>query len=132
MHETDENKNKGNLRMQNVTGNEFLAAPMSEESPTSLYPHVHILNNRMPVSSNISESLRIDPSVFHSSGNAPPSSIVSTHGNAPSTSSTFMNNRNNENTPHISNNGNVPNSNGNAPVPPPYIFVILEKINSKK
>ena len=40
LYETDENKNNGNLRLQNVTGNETLAAPMNEENPTSLYPHV--------------------------------------------------------------------------------------------
>ena len=35
MYETDENKNNGNIRMQNVTGKETLAAPMYEENPTS-------------------------------------------------------------------------------------------------
>ena len=52
-YETDGNKNIGNLRMQNVTGNETLAAPMYEEYPTSLYPHVHIVNNLILISSNI-------------------------------------------------------------------------------
>ena len=32
MYETDESKSNGNLRMQNVTGNESLAAPMYGES----------------------------------------------------------------------------------------------------
>ena len=32
MYGTDENKSIGNLRMQNVTGNETLAAPMYEEN----------------------------------------------------------------------------------------------------
>ena len=72
-------KNNGNLRMQNVTGNETLAAPMCEENPTSLYPHVYNVNNPIPISSNISESPGNDPNVFHSSGNAPLISIVSTH-----------------------------------------------------
>ena len=116
MYETDENKNNGNIRMQNVTGNETLAAPMYEENPTSLYPHVHIVNNRVPISSNITESQGNDPNVFHSSGNAPSNSFVSTHGNAPSTSSAFWNNSIDGN---ASNNGNAPNSNGNALLPPP-------------
>ena len=89
MYETDENKNNGNLRMQNITGNETLAAPMYEENPTSLYPHVHVVNNPIPISSNIPESQGNDPNVFHSSGNAPLNSIISTHGNAPSTSNVF-------------------------------------------
>ena len=75
--------------MQNVTGNETLAAPMYEENTTSLYPHVHIVINQIPVSSNITESQGNDPNVFHSPGNAPLNSIVITHGNAPSTSSVF-------------------------------------------
>ena len=90
MYETDENKNNGNIRMQNVTGNETLAAPMYEENPILLYPHVHIVNNPIPISSIITESQGNDPNVFHSSGNAPMNSIVSTHGNAPSTSSFFF------------------------------------------
>ena len=92
MYETDEDKNNGNLRMQNVTGNETLASPMDEENPTSLYPHVHIVNNPIPINSNITESQGNDPNVFHSSGNFPLNSIVSTHGNALSTSSAFWNN----------------------------------------
>ena len=78
MYETDEKKNNGNLRMQKVTGNETLAAPMYEENPTSLYPHVYSVNNPMPISSNITESQGNDPNVFHSSGNARLNSIVST------------------------------------------------------
>ena len=54
MYETDENENNGNLRMQNVTGNDTLAAPMYDENPTSLYSHVHIVNNPIPITSNIS------------------------------------------------------------------------------
>ena len=72
-------QNIGNLRMQNVTGNETLAAPMYEEKSISLYPHVHIVNNPIPISSNITESQGIDPNVFHSSGNAP---NTSNNGNA--------------------------------------------------
>ena len=119
MYEIDENKNNGNIRMQNVTGNETLAAPMYEENPTSLYPHVHIVNIPMPISSNITESQGKDPNVFHSSGYSPANSIVSPHGNAPSTSSAFWNSSSDGNAPNTSNNGNAPNSNGNAPLTPP-------------
>ena len=118
-HETDENKNDGMVRMQNVTGYETLAAPMYEENPTSLYPHVHIVNNPILISSNITEPQGNDPNVFHSSGNAPLNSIVSAHGNAPSTSSVFWNNIIDGNAPNTSNNGNAPNNNGNAPLHPP-------------
>ena len=119
IYETDENKNHGNLCMQNVTGNETLAAPMYEEIPTSLYPHVHIVNNPIPISSNITESQGNDPNVFRSSGNAPLNSTVSTHGNAPITSSAFWNNSIDGNAPNSSNKGNAPNSSGIAPLPPP-------------
>ena len=71
MYQTIENKNNGNLRMQNVTGNVTLAAPMKKNS-TSLYPHAHIANNPMPISSSITESLGNDPSVFCFSGITPP------------------------------------------------------------
>ena len=50
MYETDEKKNNGNLRMQNITGNETLAAPMFEENPTALYPHT--VNSRYCEQSN--------------------------------------------------------------------------------
>ena len=70
MYETDENNDNGNIRMQNFTGNETLAAPMHEENPTSLYPHVHIVNNPIPISSTKTEPQENDPNVFHSSGNA--------------------------------------------------------------
>ena len=110
MYETNENKNNGNLRMQNVTGIETLAAAMYEEDPTSLYPHVHTVNNPIPISSNITESQGNDANVFHSSGNAPLNSIVNIHGNAPSTSSAFWNNSIDKNAPNSSNNGNAPNS----------------------
>ena len=119
MYETDENKNIGTIRTQNVTGNEILAVPIYEENPTFLYPHVHIVNDPLPISSSITESLGNDPNVFHSSGNAPLNSIVSTHGNAPSTSSAFWNNSIDGNFPNTSNNGKAPNNNGNAPLPPP-------------
>ena len=117
MYETDENKNNGNLRMQNVTGNETIGAPKYEENPTSLYPQEHIVNNPFPISSNTPESQGKDPNVFHSSGNAPLNSLVRTHRIAPSTSSTFWKTSINGNEPNTSNNGNVPNSNGNAALP---------------
>ena len=85
MYETEKSKNNCNLCMQNVTDNETLAGPMYEERPTSLYPHVHIVNNPIPISSSITELQGNDPNVFHSSGNAPLNSIVSTHGNASKT-----------------------------------------------
>ena len=56
MYDTDENKINRKIRMQNVTGNETLAAPMYQGNPTLLYPHVHIVNNPNPISSNITES----------------------------------------------------------------------------
>ena len=118
MYETDENKNNGNIRMQNVTGNETLAAPMYEENPTLLYPHVHIVNIPFPISSNITESQGNAPNVFHSSGIAPLNSIIITQGNAPSTSSAFWNNSIDRNALNTSNNGNAPNNNGNAPLHP--------------
>ena len=49
LYETDENKSKSNLSVQNVKGNEILAAPMYVENPTSLYPHVHIVSNPLPI-----------------------------------------------------------------------------------
>ena len=102
MYETDENKNNGNLHMQNVTGNENLAAPIHEEKPTSLYPHVHIVNNPIPISTNMTECQTNHPNVSLSSGNAPLISIVNTHGNDFSTSSTFWNNSIDGNAPNTS------------------------------
>ena len=119
LYGNDENKKSGFLRMQNVTGNETLAAPMYGENSTSLYPHVDIVNNPIPISSSITESQGTDHNVFHSSGNAPLNSIVSAHGNAPSTASTFLNNSFNGNASNTYNIGKVPNSNGNAPLPQP-------------
>ena len=81
----------------------------------------------MPISSNITESLGNDPSVFHSCGVFPLNSTVSTHGNDPSISNTFvrnifngnalststncLNNSVNGKAPNSSNNENVLNSN---------------------
>ena len=56
MYETNENKNNGTLRMQNVTGNEALTAPIYEENPTPMYLHVYIVNNPIPISSTTTES----------------------------------------------------------------------------
>ena len=80
------------LRMQNVTDNETLAAPMYDKHLSSLYPNVNIVNNPIPISSNITESQGTDTNVFHSWGNAPLNSMGSTHRNAPSTASAFWNN----------------------------------------
>ena len=96
---------------------------MYEENPTSFYPHVHIVNNPILISSNITESQGNDPNVFHSFGNAPLNSIVSTHGNALSTSCAFWKNSLDENAPNTSNNGNAPNNNGNPPLPPPGVLL---------
>ena len=126
-YETVENINHGNLRTQNVTGNEILAAPMYKENPISMYPHVHVVNNPIPISSNITESQGKYPNVFHSSGNAPPNSIVSTHGNVPRASSSFLNNSINGNAPNTPNKGNAPNCNGNAPLSHLQFFVFLLK-----
>ena len=127
MYKSDENKNNGNLRMQNVTGNETLAPPMYEKTPTLLYPHVYIVKNLIPISSNITESHGNNPNVLHSSRNSPLSSIVSTHGNAPSTSSDFWNN---------SIDGNAPNSSIRTVMEmlqyPHLKFLTLQKRNSKK
>ena len=51
MYETDENKDNGDPRMQNVTADETLAALMHEENPISLSPYIHIVNNPVPVNS---------------------------------------------------------------------------------
>ena len=89
------------------------------------------MDNPIPISSNITESQGNDPNVFHSSENAPLNSIVSTHGNAPSTSSAFRTNSIDGNAPNTSNNGNAPNNNGNAPLPHLKFFVTLPKRNSE-
>ena len=125
-------KTNGNLRVQNAIGNETLAAPMYEENPNHLYPQVHILNNSMWISSNLSESLGNNPNVVYPLWNVPPNFDDSAHGNAPSTSSTFLNNSIIGNAPNTSNNGNAPNINGNAPLPPPWIFVVLQKNHKLK
>ena len=85
--------------------------------PLRVGQNVLLENRNVPF--ELTESQGIDPNVFPSSGNAPLYSIVSTHGNAPSTSSAFWNNSIDGNAPNTSNNGNAPNNNGNAPLPPP-------------
>ena len=119
--------------MQNAIGNETLAAPMYEENPNQLYPQVHIVNNPTPICSNLSEPLRNDPNVVYPLGNVPPNFDASTHGNAPSPSSTFLNNSINGIAPNTSNKGNAPNNNGNVPLPHLHLFfIILQKRNSEK
>ena len=119
MYETDENKNNSNLRMQNATGNEAVAAPRYEEKPNQSYPQVHIVNNRMLISSNLSHFPENDPNVVYPLGNIPPNFNASTHGNAPSTSGSFLSNSINGKGPNNSNDGNSPNTNGNIPLLPP-------------
>ena len=70
-YKNDENKNNGNLRMQNVTCNENSLATMHEENPTSLYALVHLVNSPISIRSNITESLGNDSTVFFSSGFIP-------------------------------------------------------------
>ena len=90
MYKTDENKNNGELRMLNAIGNETLEAPMYEENPNEMYPRVHIVNNPMPISSNLCEPLRNDPNVVYPLDKIPPELNASANGNSPSTSSTFF------------------------------------------
>ena len=92
---------------------------MYEKNPTSFYPHVHLVNNPIPISSNITESQGHDPNVFHTSGKTPLKSIVSTHGNAHSIPNNFVKKSINGNAPNTTFNGNASNSKGNAPLPPP-------------
>ena len=117
-YETDENKNNANLRMLNAIGNETLAALMYEENLNQLHPKVRIVNNSMPISSNLSEPLGNDPNVVYPLGSVRPVFIASTHGNAPSTSSSALKNSFNGNAINTSINGSALNSNGNAPLPP--------------
>ena len=62
-------------------------------------------------------------------GNVPLNLNASTHGNAPSSSSNFLNNKINGNaTNATNNNGIAPNANGNAPLTHfNMFFVILQK-----
>ena len=124
LYKTDENKINGNLPTQNAIGNETLAAPLYEENPNQLYSQVYILNHPMPISSNLPEPLGNDPKVVYPLGIIPPNFIASTHGNALGTSSTFLNNSFNGNSPKTSVNEKALNNIGNAPVPP-YQTVFL-------
>ena len=92
---------------------------MYEENPNQLYPQVHIVNNPMPIGSNISDRLGNDVNVVYPSGNVPPNFNASTHGNAFSSSSTFLKDSFNGNAPKTSDNGIAPKNHGNAPLPPP-------------
>ena len=123
--------------MQNVSVIETLAAPMYKKNPISLYLHLHIVNNPIPISSNITESQGNDPNVFHSSANASQNSIVGALGKTPSTSIPFLNISFNGKAPNTSNNGNVSSSNRRTPLPPPHIscdFTIkkFEKLGKKE
>ena len=83
MYETDENKIDGNLRLQNARGNGTLGAPMFEENPSQLYPQLHILDNPMPISSNLLEALGNDLNVVHQLRKFPPIFNASTYGKSP-------------------------------------------------
>ena len=133
MYKTDENKINGNLPTENAIGNETLAAPLYEENPNQLYPQVYILNHPMPISSNLSEPLGNDPKVVYPLGIIPPIFIASTHGNALSTSSTFLNNSFNGNSPKTSDNKKALNNIGNAPIPPyQTVFLSSYKTGTQK
>ena len=119
MYETDENESIGILRMQNVTDNEMLDAQMYDENPTSFYPHVHIVNNPIPISSNMTESQENEPNMFHTLENARLNAIVTSHWNALSTSTNFLNNSIDGNAPNTFSNRYAPNSNGTVPSSPP-------------
>ena len=90
IYESTENKNIGNLRVQNAAGNETLAAPMYEENLSELYTQVQFVNNPMPISCNLSEPLRHDPNVVYSLGEVHPNFNASAQGNAPSFSNKFL------------------------------------------
>ena len=108
--------------MQNAMGKETLAAPMYEHNPNHLYPQVHIVSNQMPISSNLSERLGNDPDLVYALFKVPLNFIASTHGNAPSTPSLFLNNSINGNARNTSFNGNGTNNDRNAPSPPRYFL----------
>ena len=121
----------GNIRIENVTGEETLTSPLYKIHPTPLYSHVHIVMNPIPISSNITETQRNDPNVFHSSGFVPLNSIVSAYWIVSSTSTTFLINSINGHASNTSNNGNVSSSSGNTPLPHLNFFEFLQKRNSK-
>ena len=52
---------------------------MYEEKPNQLYPQVHIVNNPMPVSPNLSEPIGNDLNLGYPFGNVPPNFNASTH-----------------------------------------------------
>ena len=104
--------------MQNGVGNET-AAPMYKENPNQLFPQVRIVNDSMPICSNLSESLGNDPNVVYSFGIVRPNFKASVQGNTPSISSSFLNNRCNGNAHNTSNKGNASNSNGTTPLTQP-------------
>ena len=103
MYDSDENKTNGNLRVQNTLGNETLGASMYEENPNQLYPQVHIVNNPMPINSNLSESLGNNLHVVYTLGNVPSNFITNDHENATSTSSNLLNTSVNGKAPNTSN-----------------------------
>ena len=91
MCELEEDENNGNLRMQNAMKPSLQLC--TEKNQTNCNPQVHIVNNPMPISSNLSEPLRDDPNVVYPLGKIPPNFNASVDGNASSTSCTFSNNQ---------------------------------------
>ena len=86
----------------------------------------------MPISSNVMEPLGNDPFVVYPLGNIPPNFNASTRGNAPSTSSNFLHNSNNGDTPNTSINGSALNNIVGTPLPSPFLFLIVLQKNSKQ
>ena len=131
MQDSDKNKANGNLGVQNEIVNETLAAPMYEENSNQLYPPGNIVNNPIPISSNLSESLGNDTNVVYPLWNVATNFNDSAQGNARSTSSTFFNNSINGNVPISSNNGNAPDHNGIALLPP-FLKISSQKIRKNR
>ena len=88
--------------MQSAIGKGTLPAPLYEKNPNQMYSQVHIVGNPMPISSKSLEPLGDDRNVVYPLSNVPPNFHASTHGKAPSTSSTFLNNSFNGIAPNIS------------------------------
>ena len=75
----------------------------------------------MPIISNTSESIEYDPNTFHY-----PNFDATAHGNAPSTSNTFLNDIINKNIPDTSNKSNDPNNIGKVPLSIARVFVVSQ------
>ena len=65
---------------------------MYEENLNQLYTQVHVVNNPLPMKSNLSESLRSDTNVVYTLEIDLSNFNASSHGKTSSTSSTFLTN----------------------------------------